>query len=132
MTILWKSLTFVSSGASHTYSCGPANIQHAIARAMREDKKELEQYIIMARNCLMAVAKYCNKKESIKYHRQSSIIGPVISFDIGRCYKEKGNAHVNFSKPPRGHTSQKMGSVASQMAEFWPWTFSAIGLEKLT
>ena len=35
-------------------------------------------------------------------------------------------------QPPRGHTSQKMGSVASKMAELWPWTFSAIGLEKLT
>ena len=61
---IWKSLTFVYSGASHTYSCGPANIQHAIARAMREDKKELEEYIIMARNCLSAVSEYCHRKES--------------------------------------------------------------------
>ena len=50
------------SGASHTYSCGPANIQHALARAMKEDKEELHEYVTMARNVLSAVATYCQEK----------------------------------------------------------------------
>ena len=52
----------MSSGASHTYSCGPANIQHALAGAMKEDKEELQEYVRMARNLLSAVATYCHDK----------------------------------------------------------------------
>ena len=41
--------------------------------------------------------------------------------------------YMDFQKKiPKGRTSQKMRSVASKMAEVWPWTFLAIGLEKLT
>jgi len=49
----------VLSGASHTYSCAPAPIQHAVARALRQDKEELREYMISCRVILQAVAGYC-------------------------------------------------------------------------
>jgi len=52
----------VLSGASHTYSCAPANIQHAVARALKQDKEELRNYILAARTILSVVAKYCQNE----------------------------------------------------------------------
>ena len=49
----------VLSGASHTYSCAPAPIQHAVARALNQDKEELRKYMISCRAVLGAVASYC-------------------------------------------------------------------------
>jgi len=52
----------VLSGASHTYSCAPAPIQHAVARALRHDKEELTKYMIAQRRILQAVARYCQSQ----------------------------------------------------------------------
>lgn len=49
----------VLSGASHTYSCAPAPIQHAVARALKQDKEELRRYMTAQRTILGAVASYC-------------------------------------------------------------------------
>lgn len=49
----------VLSGASHTYSCAPAPIQHAVARALKHDKEELRLYMTAQRTILGAVARYC-------------------------------------------------------------------------
>ena len=49
----------VLSGASHTYSCAPAPIQHSVARALRQDKEELRKVMMGQRVILAAVARYC-------------------------------------------------------------------------
>jgi len=49
----------VLSGASHTYSCAPAPLQHAVARALLRDGEELRTYVVGARKVLAAVASYC-------------------------------------------------------------------------
>jgi aspartate/methionine/tyrosine aminotransferase len=49
----------VLSGASHTYSCAPAPLQHAVARALARDGPELTAYTVTARKVLAAVASYC-------------------------------------------------------------------------
>jgi len=54
----------VLSAASHTYSCAPANIQHAVARALAQDSLALREYIVSCRSILSAVAKYCHSKLS--------------------------------------------------------------------
>ena len=52
-------LQAVLSGASHTYSCAPAPLQYAVARALARDGAELRQYVLGARRTLQAVATYC-------------------------------------------------------------------------
>jgi len=52
----------VLSGASHTYSCAPAPMQHAVARALKEDKEELRKYVLSQRTILQAVSRYCQSK----------------------------------------------------------------------
>lgn len=49
----------VLSGASHTYSCAPAPLQNAVARAITRDGPELRSYILACRKTLHAVASYC-------------------------------------------------------------------------
>jgi len=52
----------VLSGASHTYSCAPAPLQHAVARAILRDGEELRSYVIGQRKVLAAVASYCQSQ----------------------------------------------------------------------
>merc|ERR550519_1180303 len=54
----------VLSGASHTYSCAPAPLQHAVARALLRDGEELRSYVVGARKVLAAVASYCQSQLS--------------------------------------------------------------------
>jgi len=54
--------TAVISAASHTYSCASANIQHAVARAMEQDKESLKEYIMSVRAVLKCVAGYCHDR----------------------------------------------------------------------
>jgi len=52
----------VLGAASHTYSCAPAPLQQAVARALARDGAELRRYILAARRVLDAVAGYCQER----------------------------------------------------------------------
>ncbi|CAL4093633.1 unnamed protein product, partial [Meganyctiphanes norvegica] len=55
-------LKAVRSAASHTYSCAPAPMQFAMAKALRENSSELDRYMKDCTRVLKAVASYCYKE----------------------------------------------------------------------
>jgi len=85
----------VLSGASHTYSCAPANIQHAVARALKQDKEELQKYIIGARTVLHAVANYCQTQlESVGVEGHVGKAGYYFMPDFSNIRSEMANAGI--------------------------------------
>ncbi len=50
--------TALVSAASHTYSCAPAPMQAALEKGLRNNKKEIEEYLRQERTILNAVGDY--------------------------------------------------------------------------
>lgn len=59
----------VKSAASHTHSCAPAPMQYGVAKALKENAQELDQYMNNCAKILQAVSNYC--------HRELSSVGVV-------------------------------------------------------
>ncbi|KAK4307444.1 hypothetical protein Pmani_020793 [Petrolisthes manimaculis] len=54
----------VQNAASHTYSCAPAPMQYGVAKALRENAKELDEYMDNCSKILHSVSKYCYRELS--------------------------------------------------------------------
>lgn len=52
----------VKNGASHTYSCAPAPMQYGVAKALKENGEELDQYMNNCSRILHAVGDYCYRE----------------------------------------------------------------------
>lgn len=59
---LYPLLEAVLNAASHTYSCAPSPMQYAVAKALKENSLELDQYMGDCARVLHAVSEYCYKE----------------------------------------------------------------------
>ncbi|XP_071534804.1 aspartate aminotransferase-like [Panulirus ornatus] len=75
-TALRSLMAVVISAASHTYTCAPAPMQYAVAKVLRENFDELDQYMRDCATVLEAVGNYC--------HRELASVG------VGGCKSEAG------------------------------------------